>query len=145
MSAPAKVSEHHFTRRVQFYETDAAGIVHFSWFFRFMEEAEHALWRAAGLSIAPPGSPYGFPRVSATCDYKSPLRFEDEVDVHVRIVEMTGKSLRYACTVSAGSRVAAELGMTVLCVTSDAAGAMRATSLPAHVRDRLEVAADAVA
>ena len=42
------------TRRVQFYETDAAGIVHFSWFFRYMEEAEHALWREAGLSIHPP-------------------------------------------------------------------------------------------
>ena len=40
-------------RRVLFYETDAAGIVHFSWFFRYMEEAEHALWREAG-SVHPP-------------------------------------------------------------------------------------------
>ena len=47
------VSEYRLRRRVQFYETDAAGIVHFSWFFRYMEEAEHALWREAGLSIAP--------------------------------------------------------------------------------------------
>ena len=44
-------SEYRLRRRVQFYETDAAGIVHFSWFFRYMEEAEHALWREAGLSI----------------------------------------------------------------------------------------------
>ena len=41
-------SEHRMRRRVQFYETDAAGIVHFSWFYRYMEEAEHALWREAG-------------------------------------------------------------------------------------------------
>src|SRR5689334_6065032 len=40
-----------YTRRVQFSETDMAGIVHFSAYFRFMEEAEHALWRAAGVSI----------------------------------------------------------------------------------------------
>ena len=45
-----------YSRRVQFAETDLAGIVHFSWMFRYMEEAEHALWRAAGLSIADPGS-----------------------------------------------------------------------------------------
>ena len=45
-------SEFRLRRRVQFYETDAAGMVHFSWFFRYMEEAEHALWREAGLSIA---------------------------------------------------------------------------------------------
>lgn len=141
MATPARVSEYHLERRVQFYETDAAGIVHFSWFLRFMEEAEHALWRSAGLSIAPEGSPYGFPRVSVTADYRSPLRFEDEIDVHIRIVEMTGKSLRYACTVSVGGRVAAALGMTILCVTYDATRAMRAASLPADVRDRLEVCA----
>ncbi|HCE02754.1 MAG TPA: acyl-CoA thioesterase, partial [Acidobacteria bacterium] len=48
------MSEFRLTRRVQFYETDSAGIVHFSVFFRYMEEAEHAMWRAAGLSIAVP-------------------------------------------------------------------------------------------
>ena len=42
-------------RRVQF-ETDMAGVVHFSWYFRYMEEAEHALWREAGLSMASPGA-----------------------------------------------------------------------------------------
>ena len=48
-------SEYRLRRRVQFHETDAAGIVHFSWFYRYMEEAEHALWRQAGLSIHSPG------------------------------------------------------------------------------------------
>ncbi len=40
-----------YARRVQFAETDLAGIMHSSNFFRYMEEAEHALWRAAGPSI----------------------------------------------------------------------------------------------
>ena len=39
-------------RRVRFYEVDGAGIVHFSWFFRYMEEAEYELWRSAGLRAA---------------------------------------------------------------------------------------------
>ena len=54
-------SEYRLRRRVQFYETDMAGIVHFSWFFRYLEEAEHAMWREAGLSIAD-GSEIGWPR-----------------------------------------------------------------------------------
>ena len=58
--------EHRLSRRVQFYETDAAGIVHFSCFYRYMEEAEHALWRAAGLSINPTHPVVGFPRVAAS-------------------------------------------------------------------------------
>ena len=41
-----------------------AGVVHFSWYPRYMEEAEHAMWREAGLSIAPEGSNIGFPRVA---------------------------------------------------------------------------------
>ncbi len=62
-----------YLRRVQFHETDQAGVAHFSWFFRYMEEAEHALWRAAGLSIDRAGCDTGWPRVSATFDFKSPL------------------------------------------------------------------------
>ena len=89
------VSEYRLRRRVQFYETDAAGIVHFSWFFRYMEEAEHALWRAAGLSIAPPGSEVAFPRVSAAFDFHRPLRFEEEFDVHIRVAAITEKTIRY--------------------------------------------------
>ena len=72
-------------RRVQFHETDAAGLVHFSAFFRYMEEAEHALWRAAGLSIAPAGSEIGWPRLAASFEYHRPLRFEDEFEIRIRV------------------------------------------------------------
>src|SRR5437870_6085696 len=93
----ARLSEYRFTRRVQFYETDVAGIVHFSWFYRYMEEAEHALWREAGLSIHPHDSDIGWPRVSASFEFHRALRFEDEFDVWLRIVEMTSRRIHYAC------------------------------------------------
>ena len=76
--------EYRLTRRVQFYETDAAGIVHFSCYFRYMEEAEHALWRAAGLSIHADDSDIGWPRVRASCDFHRALRFEQEFEVTIR-------------------------------------------------------------
>src|SRR5207253_8765515 len=94
--------EYRHTRRVQFYETDAAGIVHFSWFFRYMEEAEHALWRGAGLSIAPPGAEIGWPRVAASFDYHHALRFEQEFDVWLRIAAITRRTIRYACVLTRG-------------------------------------------
>ena len=43
--------EFQITRRVEFSETDLAGIMHFSNFFRFMESAEHAFWRSLGFSV----------------------------------------------------------------------------------------------
>src|SRR5471032_321064 len=109
-------SEYRFRRRVQFYETDAAGVVHFSWYFRYMEEAEHALWRAAGLSIAPPDAEIAWPRVSATCDFHRPLRFEQEFDVWIRIAEMTTRTIRYSCILTAGDTQIATGSITVACV-----------------------------
>src|SRR5215468_438341 len=97
-------SELRLRRRVQFYETDAAGIVHFSWFFRYMEEAEHALWREAGLSIHPPDSEIGWPRVAASFEFEGALTFEQEFDVTIRIVEINRKTIRYACAIRQGDR-----------------------------------------
>ena len=117
-------------RRVQFYETDAAGIVHFSTFFRYMEEAEHALWRENGLSIFPAAPTHGWPRVAASFDYKRPLRFEDEFEVHLRVDQVTTRSLRYACRVECRGEVVAEGGMTIVCVERAADHTMRAVPIP---------------
>ena len=81
-----------YHRRVTYPETDASGIVHFTNFFKYVEEAEHALWRAAGLSISGRDPNIGFPRVAASFEYRKPLRFEDEFDVHLRVAAKTAKT-----------------------------------------------------
>ena len=65
-----------------------------------MEEAEHALWREAGLSIHPASADIGWPRVAASFEFHRPLRFEDEFDVRIRIAEMTKRTIRYACEIT---------------------------------------------
>jgi YbgC/YbaW family acyl-CoA thioester hydrolase len=82
-------------RRVEFSETDAAGIVHFSNFFRYMESVEHAFFRSLGHSVMwrDHQPPLGFPRVHAECDYQSPLRFEDLVEIHLLVREKRPRSL----------------------------------------------------
>src|SRR5436305_14916622 len=93
MATPFRVS-----RRVEFYETDMAGIVHFSNFFRYMEFAEVEFLRAKGLSVAwleTNGERIGFPRVSAACDYRRPVRFEDVVEIAVTIARIGRKSAAY--------------------------------------------------
>jgi len=135
-------SEYILRRRVQFYELDSAGIVHFSTYLRYLEEAEHALWRHAGLSIAPPGSEIGFPRVSVACDYQKPLHFEDEFDVRIRVVAMTDKSMRYACTLTMGDATIATASMTIVCVRKRPGERMRAASIPAEIAARFTVSTD---
>ena len=86
-------------RRVEFRDTDAAGIVHFSVFFTYMEQAEHAFLRHLGLTVMPPPSAaapaLSWPRVSATCDYRVPIRFEDCVDIDVEVESIGNKSVTY--------------------------------------------------
>jgi len=134
-------SEIRLKRRVQFYETDAAGIVHFSWFFRYMEEAEHALWREAGLSIHPGGSEIGWPRVATSFEFKRPLRFEDEFDVHLRIAEITRRTMRYACRIAQGEATIATGELTVACVRRVAGEPMKSVEIPPEVAARFQVAA----
>ncbi len=134
------VSRHRLSRRVQFYETDAAGIVHFSWFYRYMEEAEHALWRAAGLSITPPPEAgIGFPRVAASFDFRRPLRFEDEFEVEIAIAAIGEKSIRYSARVEKDGTVIATGSLTIACVRKQAGEPMRATAIPAAIARRLQV------
>lgn len=126
-----------YRRRVEFADTDAAGIVHFSMYFRYVEEAEHAMWRAAGLSIAPPGADYGFPRISASMDYHAPLRFEEELDVRIRIVEAGSRTIRYEAVLWRGETRIGTGRMMMACVTKGEGGALEAVPFPEHVRQAL--------
>jgi acyl-CoA thioester hydrolase len=128
-----------YLRRVQFGDTDLVGIVHFAMFFRYMEEAEHALWRAAGLPVIEDADGAGWPRVSATFDYKAPLRFEDEFEVEVDLAATTTRTIRYGFTVRrAGSLVGTGTLTAVRARKRD--GGLEAISVPETVVTRLRAA-----
>jgi YbgC/YbaW family acyl-CoA thioester hydrolase len=139
MTSP-RCSEYRLRRRVHFYELDSAGIVHFSWFFRYMEEAEHALWREAGVSIAPPGADIAFPRVSTSFDFHQALRFEDEFDVLIRIAAMSEKTIRYACTITRSDTHIATGTMIAACVSVRPGQPMKAVPIPTAIADRFAIA-----
>ena len=90
-------SEYRTTRRIEWADTDTAGIIHFSRYFCFMEEVEHEFLRSLGLSciMERDGQRITWPRVSATCDFIKPVRFEDVVDVHLIVQRKGTKSLTY--------------------------------------------------
>lgn len=84
------------TRRVEFCETDLAGIVHFSNFYRYMEQAEHDYFRSIDLKTMqkqPDGSIIGWPRVSATCTFEAPAYYEDQLEIRLSVSRKGVKSL----------------------------------------------------
>ena len=128
-----------YRRRVHFHETDLAGIVHFSSFFKYMEEAEHALWRAAGLTIPRVGAEIGWPRVSAAFDFRSPLRFEDEFEVIVRIATISKRTIEYVFEIVRGDERIGEGSLTAACVSTQA-GRMRSVAVPDDIAEKLRAA-----
>lgn len=137
--------EQRIRRRVEFSETDMAGIVHYSNFFRYMEVAEHEFFRMLGFSIVTRkvDPPVGWPRVHAECDYKHPLRFEDEMEVHMLVTEKRTKSLSYQFRIrkmNAEPPVEVARGLlTVVCVAHPG-GVFKATAIPEEIADKIEVA-----
>lgn len=114
----------HTTRRVEFRDTDAAGIAHFSVFFVYMEQAEHELLRHLGLSVMfhDESGKISFPRVGARCDYQRAVKFEDVIDIEVSIVRLGTKSVTYEFNFThQGQAVASGQTTTVCCRLSDTA------------------------
>jgi acyl-CoA thioester hydrolase len=68
-------------RVVEFHETDAAGLAHFTSIFRWMEAAEHAFLRERGVPITEKNT--GWPRAEVCAHFHAPLRFGDEVETRV--------------------------------------------------------------
>jgi len=139
--------EFRMTHRVEFADTDMAGIIHFSSYFRYMEVTEHAFFRSLGFSIDTRGMglDVGWPRVHVSCDFRRPLRFEDEVEAHLRVTAKGRSSITYDFTFrKMNDPLTPEVArgcLKVVCVALDPeSGQMRAVSIPPVIADRIEVA-----
>jgi len=127
-------------RRVEFRDTDAAGIVHFSVFFPMMEEAEHAALRHVGLSVMSPENVDGhltWPRVSASCDYVSAARFEDILDIHVSVAKIGTSSVTYAFQFSRGEETIATGKIVAVCCLWHPGKPLVKQPIPPEIRQAL--------
>ena len=127
-------------RTVEFRDTDAAGIMHFSVFFNWMEECEHEMLRAAGMSVMMENGDHhlSWPRVSAHCDFKSPVCFENVVDVSVSIEHIGNKSIKYAIDFSHAGEPVATGHLVAVCCEVRENQPPKAVSIPDDVRAKLE-------
>jgi YbgC/YbaW family acyl-CoA thioester hydrolase len=82
--------------RVAWVDTDAGGRIHFSNAFRWAELAETSLLRRLGLLER-----WGdYPRKHAEAEFHKVLRFEDEVEVAIRVERVGRTSITYAWTIA---------------------------------------------
>ena len=123
-------------RIVEFRDTDAAGIAHFSAFFFWMESTEHEFLRELGIRVvdndpedmeslrqelAPEEAGHelevSWPRVSVSADYKAAVRFGDTLDVFIAVAELGSSSVTYCFRFEkSGSLVATGTVVVVRCI-----------------------------
>jgi len=136
--------EYHYRRRIEFADTDMAGIVHFANFFRFMETAEHEFLRSVGLSVHTEidGRTVSWPRVKAECSFKAPLRFEDELDVHLVVREKRARSITYdfRMTDQNGRLVAIGSTKSACVAVSRDQGDMKSIEIPKGINEKIQPA-----
>ncbi len=140
-------STFHFTHRrlVEFADTDLAGIMHFANFFRFVECAEHAFFRSLGHRVhTTDGNAHqGWPRIDVACSYHKPARFEQTLEIGLRIQEVRTNSLSYKFWITvAGDPTRALLAtgaFSIIHVEIDtAAHTIRKAPIPPALREKLE-------
>jgi acyl-CoA thioesterase FadM len=98
------------------------------------------MWRAAGLSIAARNAEIGWPRVAASFEFRKPLRFEDEFDVHLKVAEKTRKTIRYTAELRKDGEVMASGSLTIICVRRSPGEPARARDIPPEIDALFEVA-----
>lgn len=129
--APASI---HLVRRIEWRDTDAAGVYHWSTAFRLVEAAEAVLHDRLGIRDHTFGRT---PRVHVTCDFHRELRFFAAVRTELSVARVGRTSARYAFSLvpEGEDDPAAEGEMVIVHVTGSPGGT--STPWPPEVRERL--------
>ena len=121
------------TFRVRWVDTDTAGVMHFSNFLRYFEACEQEFYRSLGMTWNSIREKYGImlPRVEVRCNFKAPCRFDDLIEVRLKVLEVIGKTIAYDFLVfrKDDNELAAEGYMKCIAVNSD----WKAATLPAEL------------
>ncbi|MFQ5708676.1 MAG: acyl-CoA thioesterase [bacterium] len=131
--------EFHTIRKIEFADTDMAGICHFARFFVFMETAEHEFLNSLGSSVATEieGDKIGWPRLAATCEYLSPARFEDVLDIHLTVLRKGTKSMTYDFIFTRAGVTIARGQLTTACCICNPGEEIRAIPIPEFIADKI--------
>ncbi|MFC5741320.1 acyl-CoA thioesterase [Dyella tabacisoli] len=132
-------------RLVEFHETDSAGVVHFSNFFRYCEITEAAFLRSLGLTLHRADHAWVWPRIDAQCSFLKPARFGDELEIHLLVVRKSEKTIEYMYAIhvlgAAAATLVAQARIVVACASwSESAQSLKARPLPPELNELVEEA-----
>ena len=139
------IGEHFLQKRVEFHETDRAGMVHYSNYFRYLDTAVGEFFRA--LDLPGPLTRYwggtkddelDWPYVSVSCEFKRPAHFDDLLHIHIWVKRIGNKSLTFGFSFRKESEELA-VGQAIVVCSKGVQGQPRTLEIPQEIRERLIV------
>jgi len=126
-------------RRVEFSDTDMAGIIHFSRYFVYMETAEHELLNAIGTSVHTriDGVAIGWPRLRASCEFLRPVRFEDTLEITVTVRRKGSRSMTWGFEFAHEGEVVARGELVTVCCELRPGEPPRSIPIPESIASRI--------
>lgn len=133
------MTTHSCMYRVIYGDTDQMGVVYYANYFRFFELGRCEFMRAAGLDYAAvERSGTLVPVIEATCKYRLPARFQDELEIETTLQELGRVRFTFGYRISRrdadGAQQLVVEGTTQhACMRTDG----RPTRIPGPLRDAL--------
>ena len=126
--------------RVEFGETDAVGVVYYPNYYRWFDRGTHELLRLSGYPLNRMfADGIATPLAETGARFLSPLRYDDELEIVSRAVEVGNRSFRVGHQIWHEGSLIAEGHEIRVCVEfpQPASGKLRSTKLPDALRGRL--------
>lgn len=123
---------HVYPLRVFYEDTDAAGIVYYANYLKFVERARTELMRLLGLCHTELLAEHGISFIVRRCvaDYRLPARLDDLLEVHTRILSLKRASIEVEQIVRREGHELVRVELRLACI--DRSG--RPVGLPQDVR-----------
>ena len=126
-----------FPLTVYYEDTDAAGVVYYANYLKFMERARTEWLRSLGFSVAEFEAAHGVVFVvhRMEIDYRLPARLSDRLEATLELVELGRARMVALQQVRRGTSILAQARVTLACVERTN---WRPTRIPAMLHSRLE-------
>ena len=115
------MAEFRFPVRVYWEDTDAGGVVYYANYLRFLERARSEWLRALGVDQVRlmHDERLQFVVVEANVRYHRPARFDDELDVTVKLESLRGASIALGQEIRRGAELLVSATVRAACVDAD--------------------------
>ncbi len=125
-----------FPLRVFYEDTDAAGIVYYANYLKFIERARTEMLRLAGIDHSSMRQEHGVLFIVRNCtlDYRQPARLDDMLDIHTRILAVKGATLAAEQIVTRDGTVLVHADLRLACINENGAP----VRFPPNLRNALE-------